>query len=61
MKKELLNILVCPVCKGRLEYREKKNDLICNKDGIAFMIKNKTPVLLELESVVVSEQSGGKE
>ncbi len=36
--KELLNSLVCPKCKGPLEYDEKDNSLICHNCKLKFKI-----------------------
>lgn len=44
--KELLAILVCPQCKGSLEYDSKANELICHIDHLAFAIRDDIPVML---------------
>ncbi len=36
--KELLDVLVCPKCKGKLEYREDENALICHNCKLKFKI-----------------------
>ncbi len=46
IKKELLDILACPKCKGDLEYDEEKNKLVCNKCRLRYMIKEDIPVML---------------
>jgi uncharacterized protein YbaR (Trm112 family) len=46
MKKKLLRILVCPVCKGELKYVSSSEELVCNKDKLAFPVRKKVPVLL---------------
>ncbi len=46
LEKKLLDILACPKCKGELEYNEKKDILICRKDGIYYEVKNNIPILL---------------
>ena len=38
LKKELLDILACPKCKGNLKYDMKKNKLICNKCRLKYKI-----------------------
>ena len=38
LKKELLDILACPKCKGDIEYDKKKNKLICNKCRLRYNI-----------------------
>ena len=47
MDSRLLDILVCPVCKGPLLYRKAEAELICRGDRLAFPIKDDIPVMLE--------------
>ena len=47
MDSRLLEILVCPVCKGPLLYRKAEAELICRGDRLAFPIKDDIPVMLE--------------
>ncbi|MBF0445011.1 MAG: Trm112 family protein [Magnetococcales bacterium] len=44
--KELLEILVCPQCKGSLEYDSQASELICRVDRLAFAIRDDIPVML---------------
>ncbi|MCW9012485.1 MAG: Trm112 family protein [Gammaproteobacteria bacterium] len=50
MDKKLLEILVCPKCKGKLEYEKKTSELICKKDALAFPVRDGIPVMLENEA-----------
>jgi uncharacterized protein YbaR (Trm112 family) len=50
MKKKLLNILVCPLCKGKLRYNKKSSELECGYDKLAFPVRNGVPVLLEIDA-----------
>jgi uncharacterized protein YbaR (Trm112 family) len=50
MDKKLLDILVCPICKGRLVYKPKVSELICKVDRLAFPIRDGIPVMLEQEA-----------
>jgi tetraacyldisaccharide 4'-kinase len=43
----LLEILVCPLCKGPLVYRKPAGELICSADRLAFPVKDGIPVMLE--------------
>lgn len=43
---QLLEILVCPQCKGELEYREKESSLICNKCRLRYEIRDGIPIML---------------
>jgi len=47
LDKTLLEIIVCPVCKGGLDYKPTDNELICSRDKLAFAVKDGIPVLLE--------------
>ncbi|MBF0108115.1 MAG: Trm112 family protein [Magnetococcales bacterium] len=46
MDKELLEILVCPQCKGELVLLSKKDELACRSDHLAYPIRNGIPVML---------------
>ncbi|MBF0189093.1 MAG: Trm112 family protein [Magnetococcales bacterium] len=46
MDKELLDILVCPLCKGDLEHDTDTQELICPRDKLAYPIRDDIPVML---------------
>lgn len=48
--KKLLAILVCPLCKGNLDYDKNAQELICKVDGLAYPIRDDIPVMLESEA-----------
>lgn len=48
--KQLLDIVVCPVCKGKLEYRPSQKELLCRADRLAFPIVDGIPVMSEEEA-----------
>ncbi len=50
MDARLLDILVCPICKGPLLYRKAEQELICKADRLAFAIRDGIPVMLEDEA-----------
>ncbi len=50
MDKKLLEILVCPLCKGPLKYNREAEELICKVDRLAFPIRDGIPVMLENEA-----------
>lgn len=52
MDKRLLNILVCPLCKGRLLLNNE--ELICLFDRLAFPIHDGIPVMLEAKARSIS-------
>jgi uncharacterized protein YbaR (Trm112 family) len=43
----LLEILVCPLCKGPLVYRKAEGELVCKADRLAYLVKDGIPVMLE--------------
>jgi len=50
MDPKLLDILVCPVCKGPLAFRKAEQELVCKADRLAFQIRDGIPVMLEDEA-----------
>ncbi len=61
MDSRLLDILVCPLCKGPLIYRKAEKELICRADRLAFPIRDDIPVMLEEDArkLGVDENPGG--
>jgi uncharacterized protein YbaR (Trm112 family) len=43
---QLLEILVCPKCKGDLEYREAESSLICHACGLRYAVRDDIPIML---------------
>jgi uncharacterized protein YbaR (Trm112 family) len=56
MDKKLLDILVCPVCKGPLVLVKESNELICKGDRLAYPIKDDIPIMLEEEARELSPE-----
>ncbi|HEX5126217.1 MAG TPA: Trm112 family protein [Rhodocyclaceae bacterium] len=46
MDPKLLEILVCPVCKGPLESRRAAQELVCRPCRLAYPIRDGIPVML---------------
>lgn len=55
---KLMEILACPVCKGKLEYNKEQKSLICRFDRLVYKIDNDIPVLLESEATRLIEEEG---
>ncbi|MEQ1668418.1 MAG: Trm112 family protein [Sulfuriferula sp.] len=55
MDSKLLDILVCPICKGPLVYHKATQELICKADKLAFPIRDDIPVMLEGEARTLAE------
>lgn len=54
--KKLLDILVCPLCKGPLEMTDNQDGLICRKDKLIFPIRDDIPVMLVDEALPLDEK-----
>lgn len=50
LDKTLLDILACPICKGKVEYIKHTGELLCKNDRLAFPIRNEIPVMLQTEA-----------
>ena len=53
MDARLLEILVCPLCKGPLDYLKDKQELVCKADRLAYPIRDGIPIMLEGEARAV--------
>ena len=58
MDHRLLEIVACPVCKGKLILDNEKQELICKFDRLAYPIKEGIPVMLEVEARKISMDEG---
>ncbi|WAJ71196.1 Trm112 family protein [Catenovulum adriaticum] len=47
---KLLEIIACPICKGKLAYQPDAAELWCRGERLAYPIKDGIPVLLEPEA-----------
>jgi uncharacterized protein YbaR (Trm112 family) len=43
---KLLAILVCPKCKGALEYRESESSLSCGRCRLRYPVRDDIPIML---------------
>jgi len=46
ISKELLEILVCPKCKGEVKITEKEDGLVCATCQVVYPIRDEIPVML---------------
>jgi uncharacterized protein YbaR (Trm112 family) len=51
----LLEILVCPLTKGPLEYNPTSSELISRKAGLAYPIRDGIPIMLPEEARKLEE------
>ena len=59
MDTRLLELLVCPVTKGPLEYRRETQELISRSARLAYPVRDGIPVLLENEARPLSDEELG--
>ena len=54
MEARLLELLVCPICKGPLEHlrppAQERVELVCHADRLAFPVRDGIPAMLESEA-----------
>jgi uncharacterized protein YbaR (Trm112 family) len=55
MDTKLLELLVCPVTKGSLEYDREKAELVSRSARLAYPIRHGIPVMLEVEARTLSD------
>jgi uncharacterized protein YbaR (Trm112 family) len=56
MDARLLEILVCPLCKGPLDYLKGSQELVCKPDRLAFPVRDGIPVMLDEEARALSAE-----
>jgi uncharacterized protein YbaR (Trm112 family) len=56
MDPKLLELLVCPVTKGPLEYHREKKELVSRSARLAYPVRDGIPVMLETEARTLSDE-----
>ena len=59
MDTRLLELLVCPVTKGPLDYDREKQELLSRSARLAYPVRDGIPVLLENEARTLSDEELG--
>jgi uncharacterized protein YbaR (Trm112 family) len=59
MDTKLLELLVCPVTKGPLEYNRDKQELISRSARLAYPVRDGMPVMLENEARTLTDEELG--
>ncbi len=59
MDTKLLELLVCPVTKGPLDYNRETRELISRSARLAYPVRDGIPVLLESEARTLSDEELG--
>ena len=60
MNRKLLDILVCPVTKGRLKYDKEKQELISRSARLAYPIIDGKPIMIESDARVLTQEEVDK-
>lgn len=60
MDTKLLELLVCPVTKGPLDYDRERQELLSRSARLAYPIRNGIPILLENEARPLSDDELAK-
>jgi uncharacterized protein YbaR (Trm112 family) len=62
METRLLELLVCPLCRGPLEHKrppqDERQELVCHADRLAFPVRDGIPVMLESEARALAQTEG---
>ncbi|MET4578568.1 uncharacterized protein YbaR (Trm112 family) [Ottowia thiooxydans] len=56
MDPKLLELLVCPVTKGPLDYDREKGELISRSARLAYPVRDGIPIMLENEARVMTDE-----
>lgn len=46
LSQQLLAILVCPKCKGELDYRPEESRIICHNCRLSYPVRDDIPIML---------------
>lgn len=57
LPKDLLEILVCPKCKGDLEYKTDPDQLICHACRLIYPVRDEIPIMLIDEAQSFNEST----
>ncbi len=53
IRKELLEILVCPKCKGMIQLTEKGDGLFCENCRLVYEIRDDIPIMIIEEAKIL--------
>lgn len=59
MDTKLLELLVCPVTKGPLQFDREKKELVSRSARLAYPVRDGIPVLLENEARTLTDEELG--
>ena len=44
--RKLIELLVCPACRGEIEYKDRRNLIICTACGLRYPVRDGIPIML---------------
>ena len=56
MDKKLLELIVCPVTKGPLEWNAERSELLSRSARLAYPVRDGIPILLEAQARSLSDE-----
>lgn len=60
LKKELIDILACPKCKGNLTVKPDEDGLACPACKVVYPVKDDIPIMLEDQAVPEADWTGSR-
>lgn len=58
LKKELIKMLACPKCKGKLTVKPAEDGLGCAKCEVVYPVKDEIPIMLVDQAIKESDWTG---
>jgi uncharacterized protein YbaR (Trm112 family) len=55
---ELIALLVCPACRGEIEYKDRRRVIICTQCDRHYPVRDDIPVML-IEEATIPPKRGG--
>ena len=55
----LLEVLVCPDCRGEVEYKDRRKVVVCTACGLQYPVRDGIPVMLVDEATRSRRRSSG--
>lgn len=55
---KLIDLLVCPACHGAIEYKDRRNLIICTECGLHYPVRDNIPVMLVEEATRPESKRG---
>jgi uncharacterized protein YbaR (Trm112 family) len=57
---ELIELLVCPACYGAIDYKDRRNLIICTRCNRHYPVRDNIPVMLVEEATIPSARRGAR-